>query len=147
DVNGVKLASEGFDLKGHFSFEGENPKPNPKPRIIAGPLFNLDGRPSTDTMEGGTDTMEGALRFSNVAPGSHFLTMAFLGDLYISSLSYNKQMVTNGKLDVSGAGELDIVLSAGTGKIKGMVRWPMIMLGSPIRPAPVAAVLVSRDGE
>ncbi len=137
-------------LKGHVRFDwGDAPVPARASDPVQLYLYPLD------ILFSGTSTTAGlkddnSFEFDHVAAGEAVLELAENRDFYMESMTYNQRDVPNGKLDLSGgaAGELEVVLAAGTGQIGGTIHWPDALPGAPpSAPADnIQAVLVRADG-
>jgi protocatechuate 3,4-dioxygenase beta subunit len=146
-VDGVKMASvQPFELKGRVRFEPDTGQPIPpglQLEMLDWHLFRmkLDGTLSGD----------GVLAYRELRSGQWVLTLAPNGDAYIQSITCGQHDLIAGKMDLTNGpcGELNVVLSTGTGQVDGTLHWPEAAPGEPPpwMGGEVSAVMVSADGE
>ena len=130
DVNGVVFhAISPFTLKGHMRFDDSDPHDFTGVALFLNQLdwtfvnwgLSASGKP------------DGSFQFDNVPGGEFVVNVSGPPEVYIESVTYNRRDAPGQKLDLKAgaAGELEVVLGAGTGQIGGTVHWPEGIPGAP----------------
>jgi hypothetical protein len=124
DINGVSLSVIPLvALSGHVTVDGVNNSGAPTMRVS----FIPTGSATSGGFQSVAVHSDGSFSVQNLAPGEYTVQVGGTPPgVYVKSIEYNRQEILSTGLDLTqgGAGEIDLVLRAGSGEVDGSLPDP-----------------------
>ncbi len=121
-IEGITLQlGSGFEIAGRITIEGEStPNQSPGMRVLLQPKGGMMFGPSS---QGGQVKEDHTFTFTNVQPDSYDVMVIGLPEGgYVRAIRFGDQQVNDSNLDLSGGGELTIVVAVSAAQVTGTVQ-------------------------